>query len=121
LRKDGIVHVHIKNNVTVDIDCQDEMEIIYWEITKEPRYFIYTAGQFLTFTKEAQRNAKEMEKRVPVIASALIVTNLAQRLIADFYYKMNKPVRPLKVFRNFDKGVEWLIERSKLQSTKEKM
>lgn len=108
LRDDGIVHVHTKDRVTIDIDCQNEMKRIYWEITDVSRPFIFTAGEFLSLTHEAQKNAKKMELDVPVAASALVVNNIAQKLMADFYYKFDRPKNPLKVFKDFDKGLEWL-------------
>lgn len=108
LRDDGIVHVHMKDRVTIDIDCQDEMKRVYWEITDVPRPFIFSSGEFLSLTREAQKNAKKMEREVPVAASALVVNNIAQKLMADFYYKFDRPKNPIKVFKDFDKGLEWL-------------
>ncbi len=108
LRSDGIVHVHIKDRVTIDLDCQSEMKRIYWETTNILRPFIFTSGEFLSLTREAQKNAKNMENDVPVASSALIVHNVAQKLMADFYYKFDRPKNPIKVFKDFDKGIEWL-------------
>ncbi len=108
LREDGIVHVYTKDRVTIDIDCQNEMKRLYWEITDIPRPFIFSSGEFLSLTREAQKNAKTMEKNVPVAASALVVRNVAQKLMADFYYKFDPPNNPLKVFRDFEKGLDWL-------------
>ena len=84
------------------------MKELYWKVTDVHRSFIFTAGEFITLTREAQKNARVIEKEVPVKASALIVNNLAQKLMADFYYKIDKPLQPLKVFREFEKGIEWL-------------
>lgn len=108
LREDGIVHVHTKDRVKIDIDCQMEMKKCYWEITKIDRPFLFTAGEFLSLTREAQKNAKKMEDEVPVAASALVFDGVAQKLMADFYYKISPPKRPLKVFRDFNKATEWL-------------
>ncbi len=112
LRSDGIVHVHIKDRVTIDLDCQSEMKRVYWEATAVLRPFIFTSGEFLSLTREAQKNAKNMENDVPVAASALVVHNVAQKLMADFYYKFDRPKHPLKVFKDFNKGIEWLKNSS---------
>ncbi|MCB0479638.1 MAG: hypothetical protein KDC84_15835 [Crocinitomicaceae bacterium] len=108
LREDGIMHVHIKARVTVDIELQEEMLRIYDSMINGLHPFIFSAGEFLAITREAQKNAKKIEDQSPVGASALIVKGVAQKLIADFYYKIDPPKRPLKVFREIDKGVEWL-------------
>ena len=47
-----------------------------------------------------QKNAKE--------DLTLIVTNLAYKIIANFYMKVHKPKRPLKTFRNEEDAIEWL-------------
>jgi hypothetical protein len=108
LREDGIVHVHVKDRTVIDIECQLEMKDSYWKVVDEQSPFVFTAGDYIKLTKEAQKNAKEMEETVPVGASALIVNNIAQKMLADFYYKISPPKNPLKVFRDFDKGIEWL-------------
>lgn len=108
LREDGIVHVYIKPHQTIDLECQQEMHDIYWEMTNVDRPFLFTAGEFISLTREAQRNAKIMEDTVPVAASALVVNGIAQKLMADFYYKIDPPKRPLKVFRDKDKAIDWL-------------
>lgn len=84
------------------------MKAAYWELSDKLAPFIFTAEGFIKLTKEAQKNAKLMEDETPVGASALIVKNTAQKLMADFYYKISPPKRPLKVFKDFDKGIEWL-------------
>lgn len=108
LRSDGIIHVHVHERVEIDLDCQREMEKAYWQLTDIPRPFVFTAGPFISLTKEAQKHAKTLEDDTPVAASALVVNNIAQKLMADFYYKFDPPKNPLKVFKDFDKGIEWL-------------
>ena len=113
------MHVHAKDRVKIDIDCQMEMKECYWKITDVDRPFVFTAGEFISLTRQAQKNAKKMEDEVPVAASALVVNGVAQKLMADFYYKISPPKRPLKVFRDFDKGIEWLQSLECYKSLKE--
>lgn len=108
LRSDGIMHVHVHDRIEINLDCQNLMKKVYWELTEVPRPFVFTAGEFISLTREAQKNAKIMEKDTPVVASALVVNNVAQKLMAEFYYKFDRPKYPLKVFKNFDRGIEWL-------------
>ena len=72
----------------------------YWELTDKLVPFVFTAEGFVKLTREAQKNAKVIEEETPVGASALIVKNTAQKLLADFYYKISPPKRPLKVFKD---------------------
>lgn len=43
-------------------------------------------------------------------ADALVGSSLAIKLIGNFYLKMNKPVRPTKLFNEIDVAVNWLNE-----------
>lgn len=109
LRTDDIVHVYFKPNTEITVPLQNTLIQLYNEITKGNKaYFIFEAGEFVSITKEARENAVRMEDDTPTIASAIVVRNLAQKIIADFYYTVNKPKQPYKVFSKFENGIEWL-------------
>lgn len=110
LRSDGIVHVHLKENTLITLEVQAEMERSYNELTPVKRPFIFTGDEFIAITSEARKNAVAMENRVPISVSAIIVRNLAQRIIADYYYKFNRPINPYKVFTNKEKAIIWIKE-----------
>ncbi len=109
LRSDGVVHVWLKPNTEITKELQLQMVQIYMEITEGRKsLFIFEAGEFVSITKEAGEFAITMEKDTPTYASAIIVRNLGQKIIADFYYKVNKPLQPYKVFWKIEKAEEWL-------------
>jgi hypothetical protein len=114
LRSDGIAHIHIKANTVISIEVQQEMERVYNELTTVPRPFLFTGDEFVAITSEARTNAVAMEMRVPISVSAIVVNNLAQRIIADYYYKFNKPKNPYKVFTKVEKAVLWIKENHNL-------
>lgn len=109
LRRDGIVHVYFKDNFELDVPAQMRLLKVYDEICEGKKApFIFEAGNDVTVTKEARENAISLEKRSPIGSCAVIVTNTAYVLIANFYYKFNKPTIPYNVLKRFDKGIEWL-------------
>lgn len=112
LRKDGIVHVNFKSYTQITIEVQEVMVKAYWEVASKERLFIFEGGEFVSITKEARDNAILIEDQSPVLASAIIVSNLAHKIIADYYYKVNKPQKPFRVFKNFNQGILWLNELS---------
>jgi len=115
LRDDGIVHVFYKEHTELDIKLQLEILEFYFQICGDEKYpFIFEADEYVTITKEARDNAIVLEEKSPVSMSAIIVKNLAHKLIADFYLKFNKPKRPFKVFKDFQEGINWLKEQSKV-------
>lgn len=40
--------------------------------------------------------------------AAVVVTNTAQKLIGNFFMRVNKPSRPVKIFDHLEDAVEWL-------------
>ena len=110
LREDGIIHVVVSNNTHITIDIQVEMVKAYWSLTTIKRPFIFEAGEFVSISKEARINAKTIEEETPVLASALIIKNLAHKILAEYYYKFNRPKRPLKLFKSIETAEKWLLE-----------
>lgn len=109
LRSDGIVFVLYKEHVTLDVELQTRMVKLFWQITNQKKaHFIFESDEGFVLTKEARENAIKLEKDTPVIASALIVNNLASRIVANFYIKVNKPKIKNKLFGTMEEAAKWL-------------
>lgn len=109
LRDDGIVHVTFLPNTEITVQLQGVLIEFYERLTLgEKAYFVFEGGEFVSITKDARENAIVMEESTPTIASAIVVKNLGQKIIADFYYKVNRPKQPYKVFWSFEKAIDWL-------------
>lgn len=109
LKSDGIAYVLFKENCVLDVDLQNKMLKSYIEITDSKLTpFIFQAEDGINVTKEARDNAIAMEEASPCKAMAVIVSNIAYAMIANFYMKFNKPKRPYKVFNKKEEGIEWL-------------
>lgn len=70
-------------------------------------YIYYAEDSSATVTDEGRRFAKEQEYSFPKICNAVVVTNLAHKLIANFYLKFNKPYYPFKVFSKVEDAEKW--------------
>lgn len=109
LKSNDIVYVLFKENCTLDIPLQLRLLDYYIDITERKLMrFIFLAADNVSVTKEARDNAILIEDKSMVGASALIINNLAYKIIANFYMKVNKPKRPLKAFGNEEDAIEWL-------------
>lgn len=109
LKSNEIVYVLFKDNCVIDVDFQMRLLDYYIDITNgKLMAFIFLAAENVSVTKEARDNAILIENQSMVGASALIVTNLAYKIIANFYMKVNKPKRPLKAFGNEEEAINWL-------------
>lgn len=110
LRSDGIVHVHYKQNVTIDIETREMMRELYRELAPNKKlHYIFSAASGVSFTKEARENSGA--ENSPIASYAIIANNLAYKLVANFFLRVTKPKAPYKVFSDFDEAVEWLHER----------
>lgn len=106
--RNGIMYVYIKSGTHVTIETQNGFIAMYDQITLERKPFLFEGGEFVTVSKEAIDNAYYLEERAPLTATALVVANLAQKILADFYYRFKHPNRPLKVFRTREAAEKWL-------------
>jgi hypothetical protein len=106
----GVGQMHLKDGITLDVPEQMEHMQALNRITNNiPTPFIVTAGKQVTITKEARDNAIIIEKDAALCATAVIVQNLAYRLIADFYLKVQRPINPYRVFTDKQKeeAMKW--------------
>lgn len=110
LRDDGLMHMYYKSGTVIDVNIQNRVRDAAFSLSGNKKMpCLFEAGEYVTLTKEARANAIDSEESFPACASAVIVQHLAYKMIADFYYKINKPKQPFKVFRNIEEAIEWLI------------
>jgi hypothetical protein len=115
LRRDDIVHVTFKKDIVLDVVVQMNLLKLYNQITNGKKsYFIFDAEENVSITKEARDNATKIEDLSPTAGSAVIASNLAYRMIANFYVKFNKPKSSLKVVSNMEEAIAWIKTLPKL-------
>ncbi|MDO9001242.1 MAG: hypothetical protein Q7W45_15870 [Bacteroidota bacterium] len=108
-RTDGIVHVTFKDGIEIDVALQDKMLKIYTDICLgKKRPFLFSGIGDVSITKEGREHSKNLEDVFPGSASAIIADNVAYKLIANFYLKVNKPSIPYKVFGDILSAELWL-------------
>ncbi|MBC7383061.1 MAG: hypothetical protein H7296_08720 [Bacteroidia bacterium] len=108
-KSNNIIYVLFKDNCALDINLQMRLLDHYNDIAGNKLMpFIFMAAENVSITKEARDNATKIEDRSMIGSSAVIVTTLPYKLIANFYLRFNKPKRPFKVFSNEEDAVKWL-------------
>ena len=109
LREDGIIHVFYHDNTILDIPLQLRMADAFNSIADNKKsYFIFEAGENVVVTKEARDNALKLEDVTPILASAVIAHNLAYRIIANFFIKVQMPKGKYKVVASMEEATKWL-------------
>ena len=66
------------------------------------------ANEVSQFTKEAVEFSVSAEGMRYVIADALVVKSITQRITANIYLKLNKPKKPGKIFNSEREASRWL-------------
>ncbi|MES2568319.1 MAG: hypothetical protein V4565_15705 [Bacteroidota bacterium] len=66
-------------------------------------------GYHTHFLPESRDFSASPEGQMYTLGDALVVLNLGQRILMQFYLKFNKPPKPSKAFDSEDHGMEWLL------------
>jgi hypothetical protein len=74
----------------------------------KPYVVLVSADELTSFTKEAREFVASKEFAGITIAKALLIAGLGQRIIGNFYMKVNKPHIKTKLFSDREKAVDWL-------------
>lgn len=109
LRNDGIVHYKIKKNTMILLN--DIMEHFhYFEKKYAGQKFlnIYEFEENAEIDDDARKWASDPEGNSFTIADAFVIQSMAQKLLGNFYLTFHKPVKPTKLFNNFEDALLWL-------------
>jgi hypothetical protein len=78
-------------------------------LTKGERHLVLVDGRVnLSVSREARNFAAQSKENSASIASAMIITSTANKLIGNFYINVNRPDIPTRIFSSEEKAVEWL-------------
>ena len=78
---------------------------------EQPVYLLVIYAPDNIFSKEARNYvASSKDSLLVVKAEALIINNLALKIMGNFYLKINRPPRPAKIFNNRLEGIDWLLD-----------
>lgn len=70
-------------------------------------YNIFQFESFSDVDPEVRDWAADHTGNIYTISDALVISNFAQKILADFYMKFNKPSKPTKIFRDLKDAIEW--------------
>jgi hypothetical protein len=101
------------------IELEDLLEAkkINQELTKgEPYVAILTFGEMTEVTKAAREQIASFEHKQNTIAKAILVNDIGNRLLGNFYLSVNKPFIKTRLFTSRESALEWL--RHELKNAK---
>lgn len=112
LCSDGIIRVMIKKNTEVTAEHLKVMFENYNELAQGHKYsyIYYTEDGSTSVSEDGRAYSKSEEHSFPKACIAIMVTRLSQKLLANFYFKFNKPSYPFQVFNKMDEAEKWCLE-----------
>lgn len=72
-------------------------------------YNLYQFESYAEMDPEVRTWAADTSGNHYTHCDAIVISNLAQKIIANFYLKFNKPQMPTKIFTSTEKALEWLL------------
>jgi hypothetical protein len=108
LRNDGIVEFVQKPgviNLSKVKECHAAMDALQVE---QPFLLLVIVPSGASATKEAREYAAQESIRNRIKAQAIVLDNVATRIMANFYMKINRPRQPIKIFSDKKQAITWL-------------
>ncbi len=113
VRSDGIVQVNSGEIYYTMIETMAVHEKINELSNNQPMLILHVPGEFANVDEETRRFlASEFGLRY-VIAQAFVLNSMAQRIVANFFMKINKPIKPTKFFTSQEDAEKWLLSFNK--------
>lgn len=120
LRENGIVFFKLKEDAVVDLEEAKEIYNITMALTRGEKYSsLVDARATISLSKEAREWSAKPELHINLIAQAIIVSSLANRIIANFIIKFNRAKAPMRLFSTEEKALEWLNDQIEIAKEKE--
>ena len=108
LKYDDVVYIHTVEDAEIEIPEIDELNKHLRSLVEDRLcYLIVFPGVGSSSSNEARKHAAK-QKGKNIIAEAIIIDNLAIRLLANFYMKINRPEQKIKLFSNEVAALEWI-------------
>ncbi len=102
------------DNIVIDVDGITAVDAYCGGLTKGKRIKrLVISGRNSEITAKARQHGEKLNEDVKdmVIAEAIVVHSLAQKMVANFYFKYLKNHYPAKFFMDVGKAREWLAKQ----------
>lgn len=109
LRDDGIVEIDIHDNHICTVEDARNIGRVIKSLGKgNPMPVLRIAGRHASVETGVREFVASPVSQKLILADAIVIHSLSQRLIGNFYMKMNKPVKPTRLFTDVREAEVWL-------------
>jgi hypothetical protein len=109
LREDGIVQIDVfpEEEITIE-DVKQGVEYLK-EIGGGKKFPLLFIAQEYSMPSDATREFLADRNSIPFsIAEAFVICSLPQKIVGNFYLRVNKPARPTQIFTKETDALIWL-------------
>jgi hypothetical protein len=108
LNEDGYFDLYIKDNVEILIE--DVLLIIESQksLCGESIPSLISGGKYATTNMDVMKFLAKNENMPYSKISAYVANSASQKLLGNFYLKINRPERPTRFFNDRDEAVNWI-------------
>jgi hypothetical protein len=109
LREDGIVQIDVFPEVEITIEDVKQGVQYLEEIGKGKKYPLLFVAQAYSLPSDRTREYLANRNSIPFsFAEAYVICSLPQKIVGNFYLRVNKPARPTQIFNSESDAVSWL-------------
>lgn len=109
LREDGLIQIDINAEAEVTLEEVIEGTDYIMSVVEDRKFpVLFIAKEFSVPSSESRDYLAKKESLPYSLADAYVICSFPQKLIGNFYLKVNKPGRPTKIFTDKDEAIKWL-------------
>ncbi len=107
--EEQIVQINFKDHTEIQVEDLLELRKISLDWTNNRPYCTYVeSGAFNTYKRELRDEMSKPENSEGRIAVAVFNSNLAVKLIVDFFWKITGSDNPTRLFSTREEALDWL-------------
>lgn len=104
----GFYQLDIFNNVEITVDDVQMIVAAQRKLSGAKLPVLVVCAEYATTNSSVMRYVSKNENFPYSKAGAFVIKSMAQKLLANFYLKINTPERPTKFFNNKEEAEKWL-------------
>ena len=109
LRSDGIIHFKYGDHVHYTMDEARELEDVVKDITNDVAHrSLRVTGKYSSTDIEIMRYLSKGRGALFTLADAFVLHSSPQRILANFYMKIQRPYVPTAFFETVEEAETWL-------------
>ncbi|HXB40873.1 MAG TPA: hypothetical protein VNZ49_10050 [Bacteroidia bacterium] len=109
LRDDGIIQFFYGANKEYTMEETHELEEAVKALTKGITHMsLRIAGEYTSVNTEVMKYLSRGRGTLFTLADAFVIHSLSQKILANFYLHINRPILPTRVFNKVEEAEAWL-------------